>query len=87
MAEQINILGKSILAFLNYLTKLGTKKGRTDLWVLCIVFAFISCITGYIPCVQNNVVMTILIGMFSDLGISEFKSAFKTKDNGTRNKE
>ncbi len=71
MAKNIKIVAVVTLGFLKWLTKLGTKDGRTDLWVLCITFAFITCITGYIPCMNNSLVMTILVGMFADLGVKE----------------
>jgi hypothetical protein len=71
MAQQIKILSLTLFGFLKWLSKLGTKEGRTDLWVICITFAFITCITGYIPCMNNSLVMTILVGMFADLGVKE----------------
>lgn len=71
MSKHVKIVGIVTLGFLKWLTKLGTKDGRTDLWVLCITFAFITCITGYIPCMNNSLVMTILVGMFADLGVKE----------------
>lgn len=71
MTQQIKIIGVSIFGFLRWTSRLGTKDGRTDLWVICITFAFITCITGYIPCMNNSLVMTILVGMFADLGVKE----------------
>lgn len=59
------------MKLIKYIASLGTKASRTDIWVICIASAFLMCITGYIPCVANQMTMTIMIGMFADLGIKD----------------
>ncbi len=90
MAKNFKLLTLGIFHFLKWISKLGTKDGRTDLWVLCIVFAFITCITGYIPCMNNSLVMTILVGMFADLGVKElinFKQDILNINGGLKNNQ
>ena len=61
---------------------------RTVMWAILIAVAFILCLTGRVPCENNQITYTILICMFSDMGlytaarsIEKSKSFDSKKDN------
>lgn len=71
---------------LKYLSTLGEKSSRTDIWVILISLTFISCLFGLVACTENWYVTTILGGMFLDLGINTvaknlLKDVSKHKDS------
>lgn len=45
------------------------RPARSVVWVVCIVFAFVGCLTGCFGCEENKMVTGILTAMFFDLGI------------------
>ena len=72
----------------NYLSNIGNKSGRSDIWVLCISTAFLACVSGIIPCVHNELTMVIIVGMFSDLGIDKITDTVRViKGNKDERKE
>ena len=78
---------KYLISVGRYLSTLGNKSSRGDIWVICIAIAFLSCLSGVIPCVANELTMTIIIGMFADLGVENIKEgllSIKTKPNESK---
>lgn len=61
--------------FREWLRNLGEHSSRTDIWVFCFLFAFISCFTGWLPCNDNTIVRTLLTLMAVDLGIVKVTDA------------
>lgn len=70
---------------MSWLSNLGEKKSRTDLWVILIVVQFITCHFGIVQCTQNWYVDLITIGMFADLGIDSVVTKVFNR-NGSNNK-
>jgi len=64
---------------MSWLSNLGEKSSRTDIWVLLIVLMFVGCIFDFVECRQNWYVTTILSGMFLDLGINVIANKFGKK--------
>jgi hypothetical protein len=65
------------MKLLAWLNNLGEKSSRTDVWVVLITLMFLGCLFQFIQCENNWYVTTILIGMFSDLGINTIINKFK----------
>lgn len=69
------------MQFLNWLSNLGEKSSRTDVWVVLITMTYISCLFNIVPCTENFMVISILGGMFADLGIKTFiDNKYKNND-------
>lgn len=61
---------------MSWLSNLGEKSSRTDVWVACIILMFFGCLTGIWECNQNWYLDIIVIGMFADLGINTIAHKF-----------
>lgn len=64
--------------FSEWFSHLGQKSGRTDIWVVLIAITYLGCISGYLECPATTFNMTLLIGMYTDLGINSVTSIFSS---------
>lgn len=70
------------MSFIIWLSNLGEKSSRTDIWVILITVTYISCLFNIVPCKENFMVLSILAGMFADLGIKTFiDNKYKNNDD------
>jgi len=65
------------MSTLNWISKLGEKSSRTDVWVVSITVYFWLCAFEVINCEYNFTTFAIICGMFADMGISLAKEIMK----------
>jgi len=58
------------MSVLTWLSHLGDKSSRTDVWVFLLTMQYIMCLFGLVACDQNWYMDILTIGMFADLGIN-----------------
>lgn len=64
------------MSVLSWLSHLGEKSSRTDIWVLLITIQYITCLFNLVTCEQNWYMDILTIGMFADLGIDVISKRF-----------
>lgn len=65
------------MSVINWISNLGEKSSRTDVWVVNITIYFWLCAAEVISCEYNFVIFSIICGMFADMGISLAKEIYK----------
>lgn len=69
------------MTIIKWISELGTKSGRRDIWVIFLTTVGVSCLYGFAPCQDNTILMTIIGGMFADLVGGTASEAYKYKYN------
>lgn len=64
---------------MSWLSQLGEKSSRTDVWVASIAIYFWLCAFEIVNCEYNFMRFAILVGMFSDMGINLIKEMYQKK--------
>lgn len=67
------------MSLLSWISNLGEKSSRTDVWVVSITTYFWLCAFRVIQCEYNFTIFSILIGMFADMGINLVKEVYKIR--------